>query len=118
MAIKQAPTVKNILKHKKGVHKLPLTMGKVAAGFPSPAEEYIQDSLSLDEHLVPHPMQATHKDIVIAVVSGELTVKRLMKVENGWQLHAENPNYKPIIVKNDEELSVWGVVTYVVHKTS
>ncbi len=54
--------------------------------------------------------------IVIAVINGELTVKRLHKTSLGIQLLAENPNYKPIHITPDMEFQVWGVVTYVLHK--
>lgn len=57
-----------------------------------------------------------HGKIVIAVINGELTVKRLNMTSSGVQLMPENPNYQPIHITSEMEFQVWGVVTYVIHK--
>lgn len=122
----------------------PLFMVPVAAGFPSPAEDYVEGRLDLNKHLVKHPaatffvrvagtsmigagihpgdilivdrsLEAVDKRVVIAVVNGELTVKRLRITERKVVLMAENPEYPPIQIEKDMEFEVWGVVTSVIH---
>lgn len=123
---------------------LPLGAGKVAAGFPSPATDHIDQCLDLTGYLVLHP-EATffmrvkgdsmtgagihHGDllivdrslepvsgrVVVVALNGELTVKRLHR--NAWQirLKSENPDYPDIEVTDNDELQIWGVVAHVVH---
>lgn len=124
---------------------LPFAVESVAAGFPSPAEEYLERTLDLNEYVAPRP-EATffvrvsgdsmigagifHDDIlvvdrsqtpnpgnvVIAWVDGEFTVKRLVRTEEGLELAPENPDYVTIKLTPDTEFEVWGVVRHVVHK--
>lgn len=125
--------------------RLPLFSHKVAAGFPSPADDYIEGRLSLDEHLIPNKdstffvrakgnsmvgagifdgdllvvdksLTPSSGDIVIAVVDGDLTVKRLIKRGENVILKPENPRFKDIEFKDGQELQVWGVVTSTVKK--
>ncbi len=126
------------------VQFFPLYASKVAAGFPSPADDYIEAWLDLNEHLVKHK-EATfflrvqgdsmaganipdgsllivdraadprHDDIVVAVVDGELTVKRLYRRGGVVKLLAANESYPEILIKPESELIVWGVVRHVVH---
>lgn len=122
---------------------LPKFGHKVRAGFPSPADDYIETWLDLNEHLIQHKdatffvqatgdsmtgagiydgsllvvdrsLEAKHRDIVIAVVDSELTVKRLDKRRGRIRLIAENPDYPPIDFKDGQELTTWGVVTSVI----
>lgn len=123
---------------------LPLFTGKVAAGFPSPADDYVEKSLDLNELLV-HKPAATffvraqgesmlgagiHSDdilvvdrsiepvpgkIVIAALNGELTVKRLKRTGHEITLGAENPAYSDIVIQEEIDLVIWGVVTSVIH---
>lgn len=125
-------------------HKLPLFASKVAAGFPSPADDHLDGQLDLNEHLIRHPaatffvraqgdsmlgagihngdllvvdrsLEPRNGSIVIAVVNGELTVKRL-KLESGQVcLMPENPAYPPIAIADGQDLTIWGVVAHVVH---
>ena len=124
---------------------LPLFSHKVAAGFPSPADDYIEDRLSLDQHLIQHKdstffvrakgnsmvgagifdgdllvvdksLNPVSGDIVIAVVDGDLTVKRLLHRGAEIVLKAENPCFAEIQFKDGQELLVWGVVTSSVKK--
>ncbi|MDZ7594575.1 MAG: translesion error-prone DNA polymerase V autoproteolytic subunit [Thiobacillus sp.] len=124
---------------------LPLFGHKVRAGFPSPADDYVEAWLDLNEHLVEHKeatffvqaagdsmtgagiqegnllvvdraLEAKHRDIVIAEIDGELTVKRLEKRRGKIRLVAENPAYAPIELKDGQELRVWGVVTSVIQR--
>ncbi len=118
----------------------PLMSGCVMAGFPSPAEQYIEQALNLNELLVKHPaatffvraagdsmtgagiypgdilvvdraLEAIDGSIVIAAVNGEFTVKFLRRRGNRLQLAAANPAYKPINFAEGEELQLFGVVT-------
>jgi DNA polymerase V len=65
--------------------------------------------------LVDRGMTARPGDVIIAALDGEFTVKRLVKQEGGFVLAAENPAYPSIALDDASEMSVWGVVTYVVH---
>lgn len=125
-------------------YQLPLYSSKVSAGLPSSAEDDIDKKLDLNKLLIQHPADTffvrvsgesmlnagIHPDdilvidksikpsngkIVIAAIDGYLTVKRLVKTENGFQLHAENAKYKPIILQENNDVHIWGVVTNVIH---
>lgn len=128
-----------------GKLKLPLFTVPVSAGFPSPAEEYVETLLSLDEHLIQHP-QATYlvkvkgesmkeagihtgdilivdksltpanNKIVIAIIDGEFTVKRYRKEKGEISLVPANDAYPSIKVNGERDIKVWGVVTYIIHK--
>jgi DNA polymerase V len=127
--------------------KIPLFSSKVAAGFPSPADDYIDKWLDLNELLVPekestffvrvkgesmleaniHPgdllivdrsREAKDGDIVIAVLDGELTVKRLSLIGGAVSLVPANPMFPVIVLKEGQELMVWGIVTHSVHAHS
>jgi DNA polymerase V len=126
-------------------YALPLYSSKVAAGFPSPADDHIEGKLDLNEHLISNPTATffvrakgdsmlnagihsndilvvdrsiTPKSghIVIVALNGELTVKRLKKQGQQVTLLAENPDYPSIKIAEGEELVIWGVVTSVVHE--
>ena len=125
--------------------RLPLFAHPVRAGFPSPADDYVCDTLDLNELLIPHreatffvrakghsmigagihdndllvvdrSVNPVHRSIVIAVIDGEFTVKRLYKRAGKIKLLAENPDYAPIELQDGQELQVWGVVTSVIHR--
>ncbi len=132
-----------------GEHRfaLPLYASTVRAGFPSPADDYIDCKLDLNTHLIQHPaatffvkasgdsmknagiqsgdmlivdrsLEASHGRIVIAAIDGELTVKRLSRQDNLVQLLPENPAYSPITITGEENLVIWGVVTHVIHQVN
>lgn len=123
--------------------QIPLYESRVAAGSPAPATEYEEGKVDLNSLLVPRPvstflvrvqgdsmvnaginpgdllivdrsLQATHGRIVVAMVDGELTVKRLLKEKEKVTLHPENPVFKPIEIQEHQDFRVWGVVTNVV----
>ncbi|BBU19139.1 LexA family protein [Acinetobacter baumannii] len=125
---------------------IPLAIEKVSAGFPSPAQDYIDRSLDMNEHLIKNEtatfivrvaslsmlnagididdelivdrsLDAKHGDIVIALIDNEFTVKRLMIDEKGQWLKAENPEYKNIYLADGQELIIWGVVTHIIKMT-
>ncbi|MBD9358994.1 LexA family protein [Methylomonas fluvii] len=124
--------------------RLPLFISKVAAGFPSPADDYVEKTLDLEELLIQkpaatffvraqgdsmlgagiHPNDILVVDrskepmpdkIVICALNGELTVKRLMVTDGQWCLKAENPAYPDIPLTEDLETVFWGTVTNVIH---
>ena len=124
--------------------RTPLYGSKIVAGFPSAADDYIEARLDLNEYLVGHKeasfflrvkgdsmtganihdgsllivdraAEPRHRDIVVAVVNGELTVKRLYKRAGVVKLLAANEAYPEILIKPESELTVWGVVKHVVH---
>ena len=123
----------------------PLMASSVVAGFPSPAEQYVERPLDLNEWLVAHPaatyfvradgdsmvgagirsgdllvvdraLEPADGCVVIAEVDGEFTVKRLRTGAEGVRLEAANPAYAPIRLAGEMELRVFGVVTAVVHR--
>jgi len=124
--------------------ELPLQNCFVPAGFPSPAEDYVEHKLDLNSYLVTHPaatffvrasgnsmtganihdgdllivdrsIEATHNDIVIAVVLGEITVKRLHYLRGEIALVPENESYQTIFINEHSDLHIWGVVTNAIH---
>lgn len=125
--------------------KRPIFATKVAAGFASPADDYVEKTLDLNELLIQKPAatffvraQGTsmlgagiHSNdilvvdksiepgdgkVVIAALNGEFTVKRLVKNPDGsWKLRAENPEFADILLNDGLELVIWGVVTSVIH---
>ncbi|EQM70871.1 S24 family peptidase [Pseudomonas tohonis] len=119
--------------------KLPLFSSLVPAGFPSPAQDHLEERLSLDELLnihAPHVFIARavgdsmtgaglfDRDlmvidrareprpghVVVAMLNGETFVKRLDKQQGQWVLRSENPAYPPRYVLESDELQIWGVV--------
>lgn len=124
---------------------LPLFGHKVPAGFPSPADDYIEGRLSLDQHLVPHKdstffvrakgssmegagisegdilvvdksLSPLSGDVVLAVVDGEFTVKYLLRRADAIVLKPANPLFRDIEFKEGQELQIWGVVTALIKK--
>lgn len=129
---------------KQKIHSFPFYATRVAAGFPSPADDYLESKLDLNQYLVKHPaatffvrvegesmlgagihpddilvvdrsLKPTDGKIVIAVVNGELTVKRLKIGPNSVTLLPENPRYPAIPITEEMNFSIWGVVTNVIH---
>jgi len=123
---------------------IPLYQDAISAGFPSPAEDEIEGKIDLNELLIKRPaatfflkvsgssmikagihhndilvvdrsIKPGHGKVVIAVVNGELTVKRLLVQGRKVMLAAENDNSRPIEVTGDMELHIWGVATNVIH---
>ena len=130
---------------KESASPQPLFMAPVYAGFPSPADDYIEGKLDLNDYLIKHPVatffvraagdsmidagihpgdilivdravEAVEGSIVIAAVDGELTVKRIRKSGGKLFLMADNRYYKPIEVTEEMNCCIWGVVTTVIHE--
>ena len=121
-----------------------LYISSVSAGFPSPADDYIDKSLDLNEYLIAHPsatffvrvkgdsmigagihtgdilivdrsLEATNNKVIVAFIDGEFTVKRIFFANKKLYLYADNPDYEPIEITDEMDFRVFGVVTYVIH---
>jgi DNA polymerase V len=116
----------------------------VPAGFPSPAGDYVESEIDLNEWLITNrlatfivrvegdsmageihsgdrlivdrSLEPRHGDVVVACVGGEMTVKRLLVTDGKVLLTADNPEYPPIEIDGEQELIVWGVVTNSIHR--
>jgi DNA polymerase V len=118
---------------------LPLFLTRVPAGFPSPADDFVENKLDLNTYLVQHPaatffcrvtghsmrglgifdgdllvvdraLSPQDQDVVLAAIDGELTCKQLDKTHR--QLVSANPDYPPIAIKEEMDVVIEGVVTY------
>jgi len=123
---------------------LPLFTSLVPAGFPSPADDFLENRIDLNEYLVRNQaatflvrvkgdsMQQAgitdgdllvvdrsvtprHNHIIVGALDGEFTVKRLIKQGNRCWLRAENPKYPDLPIRPEQEFRVWGVVTFAIH---
>jgi len=127
------------------IYALPLFGDLVQCGFPSPAQDYVEKTLDMNEWLIQHPsatyfvraagdsmieggisdgdllvvdasLKADHGDIIIAAVDGEFTVKQL-QLRPVLQLNPLNRAYRPIPILSEDALEVFGVVTFIVKAT-
>ena len=109
------------------------------------SNNYIEKTIDLNEQLISHPvatffirvegdsmigagifpddvlivdraMNAVNNNVIVAVLNSELTVKRLRITDEYWSLVPDNPAYPEIIITEDTDFTVWGVVTYCIHK--
>ena len=123
---------------------LPLYLCRVPAGFPSPAGDYVESNIDLNEWLVRNKLatyivqvegdsmageihsgdmlivdrslEPRHKNVVVACIDGEMTVKRLLMEGGRCFLAADNPQYQRLEIESDGELIIWGVVTHAVRR--
>ena len=125
---------------------LPLLGRRVPAGFPSPADDYLEGEVDLNRYLIESPaacylmrvsgasmsgagimdgdlvvvdrsVEAVPGHVVVAVLAGEMTIKRLRRTKGGRTLLlAENPDYPALVVGEDNPAEVWGVVVGCVRK--
>lgn len=124
---------------------LPLFDSSIAAGFPQPTDESVELTLDLNKHLVRHPsttfyarvkgdsmqnagihdgdvlivdrtLEARDGNIVVCMLGGEFTAKRVCEEEGFVFLRSANDAYDPKPVLDDKLFKVWGVVTYIIHK--
>ncbi len=144
--LKTDGTIKAIFKFEKRKKiNIPLIGNRIPAGFPSPAQDYIEETLDLNEFLISHPaatffvkvegdsmidagifpedilivdraIEATNNKIIIAVYNGELTIKRLKIKNQRWILEPANKNYPEIEINENTDFMIWGVVIYSIHK--
>ncbi|MBO8230101.1 peptidase S24 [Prochlorococcus marinus str. MU1404] len=123
---------------------IPLLTDSISAGFPSPADDYTEENIDLNEHLISNPfstfflrvkgdsminagikdkdliivdksLTARPGNIIIAMIDGEFTIKRLSIKNNELYLKAENHNYPDFRFKNHIDVQIWGVVIYSIH---
>tara|TARA_Y100001968_G_scaffold128130_1_gene116980 strand:- start:377 stop:799 length:423 start_codon:yes stop_codon:yes gene_type:complete len=127
--------------------KIPLAIESISAGFPSPAEDYLDTGIDLNEELIQHPTSTfflrvsghsmtksgiydgdllivdrsidPHPGrIVIAILDGSFTVKRLTRVQEKLYLEASYPDYPAIDISRYETVQIWGVAIYCIHDLS
>lgn len=123
--------------------ELPLVDSGISAGFPSPAEDFLDSSIDLNKELIKNPsttfygrvrgdsminaglndgdlliidksLEPVNDKIAVCFIDGEFTVKRIKIEKDIVWLVAENDNYKPIKVTADNEFLIWGIVTTVI----
>ena len=125
---------------------LPLVSARVCAGFPSPAEDHVEERIDLNAELVRHPlstffvrvvgdsmteagihagdllivdkaMPGSDSHIIVAVVNGDFCVRRFHSSgDGGISLHAANPHYPPIRITEGMDFEVWGRVMFIIRK--
>ena len=132
----------NYRKSKKTKIKLYTT--SISAGFPSPAEDHMDISLDINEYLVKHPsstfyiyvkgdsmidsgifdgdllivdrsLEVKSNSVVVAVIDGDFTVKKIKKDSGNLYLIPQNKKYKPILLENNMDFQIWGIVTHTIH---
>ena len=137
--------VPEIVEQNPGASEIRLLAHRMSAGFPSPAADYAEDGLDLNDYLirnkpatfmftvrgdsmigasiedgdkvlVDRALTPKSRDIIVAVVDGEYTIKRLYKYRGRVELRPENPNYPSIVLKDGADLQTWGVVVGVVRR--
>ena len=120
-------------------HNLAIGDSVIPAGFPSPADDF-HDTFDIVSHIVKHPsatffmrvagdsmvgagifdgdllivdrsIEAESGDIVVAIISGEFTIKRFKRYGSSIELVPENPRYRKMTMNEGMELEIWGVVT-------
>jgi DNA polymerase V len=124
---------------------LPSYLSKVSAGFPSPAEDYLDKKLDLNDYLIKNPaatffvrvngtsminagikagdllivdrsLEPKDKKIVVAILNGEFTVKRILKKGEKLFLAPENESFPAIEIKEEMDFEIWGCVICVIHQ--
>ena len=124
---------------------LPIQEELINAGFPSPADDHIENSIDLNEYLIKHPcstfflrvsghsmndagikdgdllivdrnINASPNDVVVAMLDGEFILKKLIKKDGEIYLKSEKSNYPIFPINKYLEVQIWGVATYVIHK--
>lgn len=125
--------------------RIPFIKEGVSAGFPSPAEDFMENNIDLNNELSTNPLatfyikvngnsmidagindkdvlvvdrslEPQNNKIAICFIDGEFTVKRIQKEKDCVYLMPENANYSPIKVTEQNDLIIWGIVTYVIKK--
>lgn len=125
--------------------ELPLFQTGISAGFPSPADDYIEGRIDLNIELIKNPsstffgrvngdsminagigngdlivvdksIEPRENSIVVCVIDGEFTVKRFKKIKGEYFLYPENEKYKPIKINSENDFRIWGTVTYSIKK--
>lgn len=145
--------IQSVMKKQIAIHKidtsssLPLQFADegIKAGFPSPAQDYLEQAIDLNKELIRHPastfygrvvgdsmrdegieegdilvidksLELLDDDLAVCYIDGEFTVKRVRLEPDAAWLVPSNSNYPPIKVTKDNEFMVWGIVTYTIKK--
>jgi len=124
---------------------IPLTSGNVSAGFPSPAEDYTEPGIDINKYLIKNPISTfflrvsgnsmnnagiynndlliidrsinpNPGHIVVALLDGEFTLKRLIKKQDNYYLKADKENYPAINLYEYIDIQIWGVAIYSIHE--
>lgn len=119
---------------------------QIAAGFPSPAEDYLEATMDLNQTLIKHPaatfygrvkglsmkeagvndgdlliidksLRYKNDALAVCFINGEFTLKRIKKKGNQLYLVPANSDFQPIPIKDDDDFSIWGIVTYIIKRT-
>jgi DNA polymerase V len=125
--------------------ELPMLPFEISAGFPSPALDFVDISIDLNKHLIDHPsatyygrvqgesmrdagindgdliiidksIEPINGKIAVCYLDGEFTLKRILIKTDGLWLIPENEQYKPIKIEENNNLVIWGIVTYIIKK--
>ena len=136
--------IRTMLQTNQATTKIPLFLTPVPAGFPSPADDYKEKSLGLNEHLIKHPaatfivkanddsmikagifpgdllivdrsIKPCDKKVVIVLFDGSMVVRRFRKLKGKTYLLPENPEYRPTEICEDMDIEIVGVATTVIH---
>lgn len=132
-------------KRDQAYRSIPMVASLLHAGFPSPADDYRETALDLNSLVIQHPeatfyvrvtgdsmhdagiragdilvvdraITPADKTIIVALINGEFTVKRLSLQNDQLALLPANPRYRPLLITEEMEFQVWGVVTYCIHQ--
>ncbi|WP_170955744.1 LexA family transcriptional regulator [Synechococcus sp. UW140] len=132
------------LRSRRRLLTLPLAEARVAAGFPSPADDYVDVGIDLNEQLIHHPsstfflrvsgdsmigagihdgdllvvdrsLEPRPGRVVVAVLDGAFTLKRLMRDGHGLHLEAAHPDYPNLELQRCIDVQIWGVAIHVIH---
>ena len=131
--------------HRLHIRPIPLFASRVPAGFPSPAEDHLETALDLNDLVVKHPaatffvrveghsmvdagiqdgdvlvvdraLEPGQDTVVVAALNGEFTVKRIGKIDGQLYLLPASSTHAPMLITEEVDFLVWGVVTYVIHR--
>jgi DNA polymerase V len=141
------PSLRFVTPARSAAYRIPYFPQGIPAGFPSPADDHLQKALDLHEHLIRHPAATffahvqgdsmkdanlqsgdlliidraetpRHRSIVVGIVNGEFTVKRLHKRNGEVRLVPENKAFPAIEVTEGMDVEIWGVVSHIIHKAT
>ena len=124
--------------------KVTLYLNSVCAGFPSPANDYLEGEIDLNRYLIKNPLatfivksqgncmlqagihsgdllivdrsiKPKNNSIIIASIDGDLTVKRIKTSGKNFLLSSDNKDYENVKINNESDIFIWGIVTKVIH---